>query len=1603
MGVNEIIKFIYDKISVLIMLKSLSQSYGLLNKICLIVILLFVVLIGVVSMVSASGVTIRDYGVSSGVYSPGQIIRGYIHFTNNMDTPVDFEGVIKIRAPDGKIYSPSSSPWERVGPGQYFEFDGSKTLQIRVPKDAPEGWYDAKLILRNYHSKYVYWDSGWMENKFRITRGEKPPWLQRDAPTRSTVNVKAGTEVTFSVKIYDYDGDQERVEWYLNGRHVHTSYDVEDHVVGWSHVFYTSGTVKVIGYDKEGHSSEPIEWTINVGSTPRPTPTPTSTPAPHRYDDAKIRSFDPPSGMFNPGDTITASVTIKNTGTTTRSFWVGLSYQKPSGDWYNVPPKKTRILRPEEVQTLQFEYTLPDDAEIGSYNAVAAIWNSYDPVDDKMVKPMFDRRTVYDAFTILTTKRWWESEQGIHVVASLLKEKYHGKAVEIVKNKRYILFAVSTDLVTITITTKNIEGMKKIDIPVNVYKSFLFDKKAEKFLTSSRAKDIAFNLYLQSLLERMKPESTLKAEATFIRNDANSLLSTANNPWITVGGPVMQQMCVGGKILAKLLTTENPEQVLESLIKAEADALIATAEAEGVKVSISSNKNVQETLLILKGLKKSKDVYDGAKTLMETYAFAEEAWKKVSEAENKLEVGREYTSKATKKFISTFMDYVADELFPAGTITKTTLYMEFSGEFAQAAIELANYAEEQWKRDKTWNGYVNSFLALTMAYNELSHAYEFNAMALQENRGRWTGCIAEILHDLTNSVKVKDKIKMAKECAEDRAKLGVKVFINNVGCLYLRASSASSNLLDPHLNFKQSKAEISCHVTPGVYKPGEKVKFTVRIKNYDSGSYRVMLGIKYPDGKLKYLTKTVRIKKGLKEVSFEWTVPRDAKSGRYGVVVSLWSGSKNCGIWLKKNAFSVDSLMGEVEVSYTPGKYTFRDIVRIDVHVKNTGADANFDLHTKIMRGGSVVSSTGRCLFIKSGETETVHIFWHVGESRPGKYSIKVHISSGGKVLDSKLIENAFEVVKINKPPSVLRIKPKRVVKTYPGNVEFKISIKDKDGNLRRVKWYVDGMIIKEENISGTTALSDFKYNFGKGRHYVVAKAYDSKNYSYVSWVVVVTNPEKIRIEFIGDVKVSQGSFPIPPPKGYLPLAVGTLKIRIYGNPEKVEMHFDGKKCEEICKIGACSYVVNEYTLATCPIYKEMVISFPQPAKKSIPPAVKIGKHKITVVATYEGQRVEKSYEFEVYPGNGEVKFIGTVLTDEKYGQFVCYGSYYVKVRIDKILEGSDLIGNLRSAEVCYKNKLNLKRGDRVEVYGYYYGGICPLQCCGRVAACGDSYYIKPIENRYEVIFEDDFNDLSNWIPYGSPSPRILPSVEGRKGVFDNNGDSWCNSGAVSKENLYLADKLPVVIESEVFVKVTNLAGCWDDVAIGLTRKNKLISTGVCAGEDYPWGLILRIHYEGDACWACPQDKRRHAYLYGGFVTENSKWEGFDWIPADNYINRWVKLKIIIKDDRRIEFYVDNKLIYRSKDKICEDILKGKKLYLGIRSSGSAGKAYHDYIRIIATSGLPWYCKYDLNGNGIIDREEVIIAIKDYFKGVIEREKVIELIKMYFRGEKICG
>lgn len=83
-----------------------------------------------------------------------------------------------------------------------------------------------------------------------------------------------------------------------------------------------------------------------------------------------------------------------------------------------------------------------------------------------------------------------------------------------------------------------------------------------------------------------------------------------------------------------------------------------------------------------------------------------------------------------------------------------------------------------------------------------------------------------------------------------------------------------------------------------------------------------------------------------------------------------------------------------------------------------------------------------------------------------------------------------------------------------------------------------------------------------------------------------------------------------------------------------------------------------------------------------------------------------------------EVKFRGTVIRDENYGDLVCYGSYHVGVQVYEILEDDNSLLALDNIyTVAYSNTLAVENGDNVEVYGMAWFGVAPMQCFGYIEA----------------------------------------------------------------------------------------------------------------------------------------------------------------------------------------------------------------------------------------------------------------------------------------------
>ena len=78
------------------------------------------------------------------------------------------------------------------------------------------------------------------------------------------------------------------------------------------------------------------------------------------------------------------------------------------------------------------------------------------------------------------------------------------------------------------------------------------------------------------------------------------------------------------------------------------------------------------------------------------------------------------------------------------------------------------------------------------------------------------------------------------------------------------------------------------------------------------------------------------------------------------------------------------------------------------------------------------------------------------------------------------------------------------------------------------------------------------------------------------------------------------------------------------------------------------------------------------------------------------------------------------------------------------------------------------------------------------------------------------------------------------------------------------------------------------------------------------------------------------------------------------------------------------------------ELALGQTYTVNLTATDSAG--FGAIIIVVIEVTEAWFSPYDLNGNDAIDREEVIMAIRDYFDGMITKGDVIELVKLYFAG-----
>jgi hypothetical protein len=219
----------------------------------------------------------------------------------------------------------------------------------------------------------------------------------------------------------------------------------------------------------------------------------------------------------------------------------------------------------------------------------------------------------------------------------------------------------------------------------------------------------------------------------------------------------------------------------------------------------------------------------------------------------------------------------------------------------------------------------------------------------------------------------------------------------------------------------------------------------------------------------------------------------------------------------------------------------------------------------------------------------------------------------------------------------------------------------------------------------------------------------------------------------------------------------------------------------------------------------------------------------------------------------------------------------------------------------------------------------------------------------YGFTFTDSFSNLDNWTTYGSPSPQRLALVNDSTGVFDNNGDATDNSGAISVQTFGLNGGF--TIQSDVYLDFSDTNGCYAEAAIGIANPT--------SPDNDPY-IYFSISAMGHSCGTIAASLLGHAYFFGEFATESGSMSFYPTeehpatFLADDYANGWHTLKIVVDASSKIRFYVDDVLIYTDAQSISGTVATGTlPLWLGSRSSGDAGKAYHAYVAITTSCDPP--------------------------------------------------
>ena len=218
----------------------------------------------------------------------------------------------------------------------------------------------------------------------------------------------------------------------------------------------------------------------------------------------------------------------------------------------------------------------------------------------------------------------------------------------------------------------------------------------------------------------------------------------------------------------------------------------------------------------------------------------------------------------------------------------------------------------------------------------------------------------------------------------------------------------------------------------------------------------------------------------------------------------------------------------------------------------------------------------------------------------------------------------------------------------------------------------------------------------------------------------------------------------------------------------------------------------------------------------------------------------------------------------------------------------------------------------------------------------GLSEQVSAMPTASSLIFSEDFSDGldGKWVPFGSPQGRVVSGVGNPAPAFDNNGDANWDSGAYTSQTFDYSNGLEIAADMYV-PSAPN--GCWVSGSFGVAQQSSV------TGQSYDLAVEFRYNYNGSLC-----NSNTDATLWAIVRTADGDVESIRDDFLSDYLDAWHRYRIVIRPDQRVEFYVDDSLIYRTERQI-DPAYTNRPLVLGRRSS-SYGKVYHDNI-VVRQSG----------------------------------------------------